>query len=733
MASPSTSTFVVWDFTIGGTLPSLRDSFVDPAYERFVVRWPGNEGVPPAGHLWQDVVEPGIRGADRCLAFVDKPNANVGFEIGYALGLGRPVALAHLTKAAADWTQASPLRGIMNPRLQTSSEVEECLAQKDWKRLASPPKPGTEVLLLCSEVAGDPYLRKLREAMIPFRTLQKDGWSIDDLPKQLEGVGLVLWWVLPHNEGPEARDGDDNARLAVVAGYARALTGVCVEAAWDPGARAVADILGTERDLPPPTQIVGFAQALIETWQAESRKAQQLAPPVVTVDGLACALVSAWIYEHPTQGFESLIRELPAAVMPGAAEPPGSSETEGLEAGAGEDFALWLPWLEAQARRSGSWSREELAALDLLAVLLGPDQWGLPVSEAHRTWERLRGAIDQFGVERVPRRAEVADRCEDLGDALDPDLNVPCRFGMESVEAYQMAIRLGRSGARLMCNLGRGLEQRLGRYAEAEVAYRKGMDEDPECARPHYELGDLLRDHLGRYEEAEAEYRKAMELDPKEAYPHNALCLLYQFHLDQWREAGEAIQRAIELAPDDFAYRETQGLYLEESGDLDGAERSFREGLQCQPGELDNTVGIGWVALQSRNDLTAVREALASLSVTDRARPSATLLEAGLVVWEGNWAEAQLLLARWLRELPTTLSPYPWTQRSRWCALIRRSGVPVPWEDWHRLFAEASGTARWTEWIAAIEALREGRPAAELSERRTRWITERLTRPGQGV
>jgi tetratricopeptide (TPR) repeat protein len=1241
MASPSTSIFVVSDFTIGGSLPALRDYFTDESYDRFAVRWPGGEGVPPAGHLWRDVVEPGIRAADRCLAFVDKPNANVGFEIGYALGLGRPVALAHLAKEAADWTKASPLRGIMNPRLQTASGVEECLAQKDWKRLASPPKPGAEVLLLCPEVAWDTHLRKLREAKIPFRTLPKDGWSIDDLPKQLEGVGLVLWWVLPHNDGKEARDGDDNARLAVVAGYAGALAGVRLEVAWDAGARAIADILGTERDLPPPSQIVGFAQSLIETWQAEFRKAQQTAadpsrsvaprrpalarrnlpalppdswedlaqrffgrvvqlrdadaairgmlgrfksrtrtgtsgdvqilwvhgfggmgkswflhrvrrvafekdprvrtlivdydpresngwryplqdspvtvrdaldpiacrlaqvvgleeaadpyweavsaiqeaaprfeglrckleeqlqelrkpvagsidtwfqrflerefegrdllsqphdvrcrrleqtfdtlegrkrllralceerrvgdeaildpdalltrglgealratmrqhplvvmldtaelldgtqqarlrelflplitgaepllllvgsrlrpdldqspgsrngwmpsfggslrseafaesvlftvseieaalanigterrplpgdphllaeqihrttlgvplavrtlfdehldggrvlaelssletpveglkeskavrrviavtaermllhlaqrperledyraivllgvlpsadpellryfwsesplrrlaslakryslladgdlhptvrstlrrcwarvdhrpeffeelletwariltqtkpadplardttwlrhqlwtwnrafwvePPAVTVDGLARALACAWIYEHPTQGFETLVREMPAAAMPAAVKLPGSTDSD-LEAGAADDMTRWAPWLEAQARHGGSWSREEIAALDLIAALLGPSAWNLPAAEAQRRWDRVRGAIDLFGIDRTPRRAEVAEACEYLGYALDPDPNVPCRYGSESVEAYQMAVRLGRSTVSLMNN-----------------------------------LANQFQDRLGRYKDAEAAYRKAMELDPKDADPHNGLCLLYQFHLDRWREAGEAIDRAIKLAPDIFNFRETQGLYLEESGDLVGAERAFREGFRCQPSELDNTVGIGWVALHSRDDIAAAREALASLSVSDRALPSATLLEAGLVVWEGRWAEAQPLLIRWIRGLPATLSHYPWTQRSRWCALMRRSGVPIPWSDWYRLFTEASGPGRWTEWVTAIEALREGRPAAELSERRSRWIVERFTRPGHGA
>ena len=368
----------------------------------------------------------------------------------------------------------------------------------------------------------------------------------------------------------------------------------------------------------------------------------------MTIDGLARALTIAWVYEHPTKGLESLIRESPRAAMPGDADLPGAAQEKDSVSSLGDDIALWVPWLEAQARRDGGWSREELAALELMAVLLGRGLWSLPAVEAHRRWERLRVAIDHFGVERVPRRAEVADRCEDLGDALDPDVDIPSPHGTESVEAYEMAIRLGRSNGDLMHKLGLGLEMRL-----------------------------------GRYEEAEAAYRKAMELDPKMAFPHNALCLLYQFDLGRWREAGEAIERAIRLEPDIAAIRETQGLYLEESGDFDGAERAYREGLRCQPGDLYNTVGIGWVALQSGDDITAARDALATLSATDRIRPEATFLEAGLVVCEGRWAEAQPLLARWIRAVPATLSAYPWTQRSRWCALMRRSGVPIPWADCH--------------------------------------------------
>ena len=49
---------------------------------------------------WKTIVEPEIRMCDRLMAFVDLPNANVGFEVGYGLGLGKPVALVASSRAS---------------------------------------------------------------------------------------------------------------------------------------------------------------------------------------------------------------------------------------------------------------------------------------------------------------------------------------------------------------------------------------------------------------------------------------------------------------------------------------------------------------------------------------------------------------------------------------------------------------------------------------------------------
>ncbi len=63
------------------------------------------------------------------------------------------------------------------------------------------------------------------------------------------------------------------------------------------------------------------------------------------------------------------------------------------------------------------------------------------------------------------------------------------------------------------------LHYRLGRYEEAEAAYRKAIALDKKYATPWHNLGNLLADQLGRYEEAEAAYRQAIALDEKNAYP----------------------------------------------------------------------------------------------------------------------------------------------------------------------------------------------------------------------
>ncbi|MCK7582476.1 MAG: tetratricopeptide repeat protein [Chromatiales bacterium] len=66
------------------------------------------------------------------------------------------------------------------------------------------------------------------------------------------------------------------------------------------------------------------------------------------------------------------------------------------------------------------------------------------------------------------------------------------------------------STAREWFGMGCRLHVDLGRYDEAETAYRQAITLDPRHTFSWNNLGNLLQNHLARYEEAEAAHRQAI-------------------------------------------------------------------------------------------------------------------------------------------------------------------------------------------------------------------------------
>lgn len=95
--------------------------------------------------------------------------------------------------------------------------------------------------------------------------------------------------------------------------------------------------------------------------------------------------------------------------------------------------------------------------------------------------------------------------------------------------------------------MGWWLHGHLGRYDEAETAYRQAIALDSNFALPCYHLGLLLKDHLARYDEAETAYRQAIALGSNDAGLWNNLGVLLQDHLARYEEAEAAYQRALDL------------------------------------------------------------------------------------------------------------------------------------------------------------------------------------------
>ena len=265
------TTFIAYDFEIAGTLPGNLEGVSGKPPPGHIVRWPGNpEDKTQQGAIWKTVVQTGIQQADRLLAFVDLPNANVGFEVGYGLGLGKAVGLARTREILAPWLSDPPLNGFLCLRLGTPKEIREAVASPadKWIQLTDPPAPGTGVLVLCPARTGAVYLEELPPEW-NWRTLPDTGWDLHTLPTHLAGIGLVLWVVTPHDDGPSGRDGRENAALSVVAGYVAARTGIELKVLQARAARVVVDVVATQTPFGSVKEFCKHLDTIKAEWDAK--------------------------------------------------------------------------------------------------------------------------------------------------------------------------------------------------------------------------------------------------------------------------------------------------------------------------------------------------------------------------------------------------------------------------------------------------------------------------------
>ncbi len=272
-ADPSdrrTRVFIAYDFEISGMLPANLDRVSVKPPDGYSVNWPGSPDGLTQGAIWKTVVQPEISQCDRLLAFVDLPNANVGFEVGYGLGLGKMVALARLSKTLAPWLSQPPFNGFLCPLLETPEQIraEIRLPADKWIQLPPVSAGGSGVLVLCPDRTGAAFL----EVIPPewgWHALPTSGWDLHDLPDHLEGIGLVVWVITPHNEGQDGRDGRENAALSVVAGYAEARPDLDLRVLQAKNARAVVDVVASRTEFSNSDDLLKSLERLKTEWDAK--------------------------------------------------------------------------------------------------------------------------------------------------------------------------------------------------------------------------------------------------------------------------------------------------------------------------------------------------------------------------------------------------------------------------------------------------------------------------------
>jgi hypothetical protein len=249
--------FVVWDFSIPG-LDLVLSSVDRRQPQGFDVFIPGLKNRSSAGEIFRTIVVPEIRARDRVLVVTDRPNANVAFEAGIALGFGKQVSLVYFG-VLPGWLDKSGLRGHIVNQVSGADAVREAIQNPNFWYTPKPVEPapdyGTTLFLSGQNYIGA-TLREEQRAVDPTWLAPGTPVAVEDLHKSFRHVARVVWSIASYPEGTDTRDGAENSANALVAGwfYARAFAGFGENAVdrlivfKERTSRVVLDVLPVVRD-----------------------------------------------------------------------------------------------------------------------------------------------------------------------------------------------------------------------------------------------------------------------------------------------------------------------------------------------------------------------------------------------------------------------------------------------------------------------------------------------------
>lgn len=173
------------------------------------------------------------------------------------------------------------------------------------------------------------------------------------------------------------------------------------------------------------------------------------------------------------------------------------------------------------------------------------------------------------------RHERAGELCNDLLAAHPDDVNV-----------------LGLRGAILV---------KLNRFDDAEAVLRRTISLAPAFAKPYEDLGFVLHES-GRHGEAVEMLKNAVRLDPslELAWLHLGKSLT---QLGNGPDADTAFERAFELNPEKGKLAHAAELHKD--GNLDEAERLYREVIRSNPDNVDAMRLLGRVALSAKRNADA--------------------------------------------------------------------------------------------------------------------------------
>ena len=252
-AAPPLKVFVAWDFSDAAERQLLQGCREFPAMFGNLrpIEWlvPGIT-LAAAGDIGRDIVEASIRAADRTIALVDNANANVAWEAGLAMGLGKPVGLGVL-RPTPIWAQQGALEGQFLEHLKDYADLCRLVEAPNWR----PPKL-TDVerssmrarppllYVLCPGGPEGSNVRRLlqRDNASELLLAPEAGHTLKTITAALGNCTRALWIVCLHTQA-SGGDGDHNASNALIAGLLRGW-GFPLQIQRSAHARALADLAG---------------------------------------------------------------------------------------------------------------------------------------------------------------------------------------------------------------------------------------------------------------------------------------------------------------------------------------------------------------------------------------------------------------------------------------------------------------------------------------------------------
>lgn len=172
----------------------------------------------------------------------------------------------------------------------------------------------------------------------------------------------------------------------------------------------------------------------------------------------------------------------------------------------------------------------------------------------------------------------------------------------------------------------------LGRYQDAERAFRKSIEFKNNHHRAWNNLGGILHLHLEKYDDAEFAYREAIKHGKQKSESWNNLGSLFK-EKGEYKKAKDAFMKAIEINSLYYqAWNNLGRLFYENLKDYENAQKAFEKSVEIKPDYTPAWHNLGILHKRSRQYEEAERAYLKATNINVNNHES--WLDLGMMYYE---------------------------------------------------------------------------------------------------